>query len=501
MIRLSPIVLALAAMLAGCTLMPTYRQPAAPVPAAFAGASDKSDASDTSGERGNTGGDTRPVGPVADIGWHDVFTDPSLQRVIGMALANNRDLRVAVLNIEKARAQYRVQDAALFPTVKASGSESASRTPAALSTTGQPLVAHSYSATLGFSAYELDLFGRVRSLSAQALEQYLSTVEARRSSQISLIAEVATAYLTLAADQDLLKLAQDTLSSQSDTYRLNQRSYELGTASRLTLRQSQTSVDAARVDVERYTAQVAQDRNALVLLVGADLPAELLPGSLPDSSAAAGSLLATIPPGLTSDLLQRRPDILQAEHDLKAANANIGAARAAFFPSISLTASAGTSSASLAGLFKGGSGAWNFGPQIALPIFDGGANRANLDIANTSRDIAVAQYEKAIQTAFREVSDALAQRGTLGRQIEAQQSLVEATADSYQLATARFKRGVDSYLNVLDSQRSLYTAQQNLINTRLSRLTNLVTFYKTLGGGWVETTGTPVAAAQSTPGA
>ncbi|RQR52782.1 AdeC/AdeK/OprM family multidrug efflux complex outer membrane factor [Burkholderia sp. Bp9140] len=479
-----PAALALAAMLAGCTLMPAYQRPAAPVPAAFAGASG---AEAAGGAQAST--------PVAEIGWRDVFTDPSLQRVIDMALANNRDLRVAILNIEKARAQYRVQDAALFPTVKASGSESASRTPADLSSTGQPLVSHTYSATLGFSAYELDLFGRVRSLNEQALEEYFSTAEARRSSQISLIAEIATAYLTLAADQDLLRLAQDTLASQSDTYRLNQRSYELGTASRLTLRQSQTSVDSARVDVERYTAQVAQDRNALVLLVGAGVPDELLPRSLPDTAAANASVLATIPAGLPSDLLQRRPDILQAEHDLKAANANIGAARAAFFPTISLTATAGSSSASLSGLFKGGSGIWNFGPQITLPIFDGGANRANLDIARTSRDISLAQYEKAIQTAFREVSDALAQRGTLGRQLEAQQSLVDATADSYQLATARFRRGVDSYLNVLDAQRSLYTAQQNLINTRLSRFTNLATFYKTLGGGWVETTNTSVAPA------
>ncbi|WP_426398759.1 AdeC/AdeK/OprM family multidrug efflux complex outer membrane factor [Ralstonia sp. R-29] len=481
----------LTAMLTGCTLMPAYERPAAPVPAAFAEVA-------TAAPRPSAEPATPvPATSVADIGWHEVFTDPPLQRVIDMALENNRDLRVAVLNIEKARAQYRVQDAELFPSIKASGNESASRTPADLSGTGKPLVAHSYSATLGFSAYELDLFGRVRSLSAQALEQYLSTAEARRSSQISLIAEVATAYLTLAADQDLLRLAQDTLASQSDTYRLNQRSYELGTASKLTLRQSQTSVDSARVDVERYTAQVAQDRNALVLLVGADLPAELLPQSLPDTSVANSNVLANIPPGLPSDLLQRRPDILQAEHDLKAANANIGAARAAFFPSISLTASAGTSSASLAGLFKGGSGIWSFGPQISLPIFDGGANRANLDIAKTSRDIAVAQYEKAIQTAFREVSDALAQRNTLGRQLEAQQSLVDATADSYALATARFKRGVDSYLNVLDAQRSLYTAQQNLISTRLSRFTNLATFYKTLGGGWVENTGaanTPVGA-------
>lgn len=467
----------LAALLAGCTLMPDYQRPDSPVPASFAVAAGASE---------NFGG--KGVIPVANIGWREVFTDSSLQRIIEMALVNNRDLRVSVLNIEKARAQYHVQKADLFPTIEASGSESSSRTPADLSVTGQPLVSHTYSATLGFSSYELDLFGRVRSLNAQALEQYLSTVEARRSSQISLIAEVAVAYLTLAADQDLLKLAQDTLSSQRESYRLNQRSYELGTASRLTLRQSQTSVDSARVDVERYTSQVAQDRNSLVLLVGTDVPEELLPKSLPDGSTAAGSVLAEIPPGLTSDLLQRRPDILKAEHDLKAANANIGAARAAFFPSISLTASAGTSSASLSGLFKGGSGVWNFGPQISLPIFDGGSNRANLDIAKTSSKIAVAQYEKAIQTAFREVSDALAQRGTLGRQLDAQQSLVDASSDSYQLATARFRRGVDSYLNVLDSQRSLYSAQQSLINTRLSRFTNLVTFYKTLGGGWIEET-------------
>jgi multidrug efflux system outer membrane protein len=240
--------------------------------------------------------------------------------------------------------------------------------------------------------------------------------------------------------------------------------------------------------VERYTAQVAQDRNALVLLVGADVPVELLPQTLPDGTSAASSPLASIAPGLPSDLLQRRPDILQAERTLKAANANIGAARAAFYPSISLTASAGSSSSSLSGLFKGGSGSWSFVPQISLPIFDAGANQANLDIATVSRDINVAQYEKAIQTAFQEVSDALAQRSTLGRQLEAQQSLVEATADSLQLSDARFKRGVDSYLGVLDAQRSLYTAQQNLIGTQLSRLTNLVTFYKVLGGGWVETT-------------
>ncbi|KIQ18502.1 multidrug transporter [Variovorax paradoxus] len=477
LLRFTP--LALAALMAGCSLMPAYQQPAAPVPGKFAG-----DAS----------GDPAPTA-VADLGWREVFTDPSLQRVIEMSLANNHDLRVAVLNIEKARAQYRVQDAALFPAVNASGGGSGSRTPADLSSAGEALTARQYSVSLGFSAYEIDLFGRVRSLSEQALQQFFSTAEARRSTQISLVAEVATSYLTLAADQDRLKLARDTLQSQSDSYRLNQRSFELGVASALTLSQAQTSVDAARVDVERYTAQVAQDRNALVLLVGTEVPQHLLPQTLPEGATASASPLATIPPGLPSELLQRRPDILQAERELKAANAYIGAARAAFYPRITLTALAGTSSGELSGLFKGGSGSWSFAPQISMPIFDGGTNRANLKIATVNRDISVAQYEKAIRTAFREVSDALAQRSTLGRQLDAQQSLVNATADSYRLSQARFQRGTDSYLSVLDSQRSLYTAQQDLIGTRLSRLTNLTTFYKTMGGGWVETSENPMTGA------
>ena len=482
-LKFLPVALAAsAALLTGCSLMPAYEQPSAPVAGVFAG----------------DNGLAASV-PVAELGWRDVFTDPALQRVIEITLANNRDLRVAVLNIEKARAQYGVQQAALFPTVNASGGGTNSRTSADVSQTGRAITSHSYTATLGFSAYELDLFGRVRSLNAQALEPYLSTAEARRSTQISLIAQVATAYLTLASDQDRLKLAQDTLASQSDTYRLNQRSFDLGVASELTLRQAQTSVETARVDVERYTGQVAQDRNALVLLVGDELPDALLPSTLPDTTAAATNPLASIPPGLPSDLLQRRPDILQAERDLRAANANIGAARAAFYPRISLTASAGSSSSSLSNLFGSGTGAWTFSPQISLPIFDAGANRANLAIATTSRDIYVAQYEKAVQTAFREVSDALAQRNTLGRQLAAQEALVGATSDAFRLSDARFKRGIDSYLTVLDSQRSLYTAQQNLIGARLSRFSNLVTFYKALGGGWVETTGTAVATVPTVP--
>ncbi|RZM04520.1 MAG: AdeC/AdeK/OprM family multidrug efflux complex outer membrane factor [Variovorax sp.] len=468
--------MAVALLLGGCSLMPAHQRPTAPVAATFPG------------DAGAV-----PVLPVADLGWREVFTDPALQRVIELTLAHNRDLRVAVLDIERARAQYRVQEAASLPAIAANGSGSASRTPADLSLAGAPTVAHSYSATLGLSAYELDLFGRVRSLDEQALEQFLSTAEARRATQISLVAEVVHAYLTLGCDRERLQLARDTLASQSDSLRLRQRAFDLGVSSALTLRQAQTSVESARVDVERYTAQVAQDRNALVLLAGTTLPDELLPQALPAAPGDDTALLVAIPPGLSSDLLQRRPDILQAEHALRGANASIGAARAAFYPRISLTASAGSSSASLSDLFRGGSGAWSFVPQISLPIFDAGTRQANLRIATVERDIRVARYEQAVQTAFREVADALAQRDTLGRQLTAQEALVDSTADAHRLSEARFRRGIDSYLGVLDSQRSLYAARQNLIGTRLSRLTNLVTFYKALGGGWVETTGTPLA--------
>ena len=458
--------LAAALLLSGCVnLAPRYERPAAPVPEHYP---------DAPADAGSNGAAN------ADVGWRTFFADAKLRGLIELALDNNRDLRVAVLNIAQARAQYRIQDAATFPTLNASGSGTATRTPASLSATGEALTSHQYSATLGVSAYELDLFGRVRNLSAQALEQYLSTEDARRSTQISLVAEVATAYLTWAADLERLALARETLRSQSDTYTLTQRSFELGSASALTLRQVQTSVDSARVDVARYTGQIAQDRNALALLLGAPVPAELAPGALGDSLNA----LPELPAGLPSELMLRRPDLLQSEHKLKAATANIGAARAAFYPRISLTASAGSGSADLSGLFKGGSGSWTFLPQISLPIFDGGSNRASLDSAIAGRDIAVAQYEQAIQSAFREVADALAQREALSGQLQAQQSLVEASGDALKLSDARFARGVDSYLDVLDAQRSWYGAQQTLIGMRLSRLTNGVTLYKALGGGW-----------------
>jgi multidrug efflux system outer membrane protein len=331
---------------------------------------------------------------------------------------------------------------------------------------------------LGVSAYELDLFGRVRSLKDQALEQYLATEEARRATQISLVAEVANIWLTLAADRERLKLAKETMESQRSSYELIRRRFEAGVSSQLDLRQAQTRVDAARVDIALFTAQLAQSENALNLLVGTALPPELLPAQL-----GSVTMVKELAPGLPSDVLLSRPDILQAEHGLKATNANIGAARAAFFPRISLSSSIGTASVKLTDLFQPGSALWNFVPQISVPLFDAGSNRAKLNVAKAERDIAVAQYEKAIQTAFREVADTLASRGTLGDQLAAQQSLTEATADSYRLSEARYDRGVDSYLVVLDSQRSTYSAQQDLINVRLALLANQVTLYKVLGGG------------------
>jgi multidrug efflux system outer membrane protein len=334
-----------------------------------------------------------------------------------------------------------------------------------------------YNVNLGISSWEIDFFGRIRSLKDAALEQYLATEQARVSAQISLVAEVANTYLTLAADRENLKLARSTLAAQQATYETIRRRAEVGASSDLDLRQAQTRVDAARVDIARYTSQVTLDENALTLLVGSTVPSGLLPAELGEVMA-----LKDFTPGLPSEVLQRRPDILQAENLLKAANANIGAARAAFFPRITLTTSTGTTSDQLSGLFKSDSNTWIFAPQFIMPIFDARTWSA-YDVAKVDREISLTQYEKAIQVAFREVADALAQRGTLGDQLEAQQSLVYASGESYRLSDARYARGIDNYLSVLDAQRSLYSAQQGLIAIRLARLTNLVTLYKVLGGG------------------
>jgi len=455
-------------VLSGCTMAPSYTRQDAPVPPNWPSGPAYKDRAATSAEKA-----------ISDIKWQEFFINEQLQKLIALALDNNRDLRIATLNIERSRALYQIQRADLFPTVNATGNAIEERLPAVLSPTGQPVTGHQYSVNLGFSSYEIDLFGRVRSLKDKALEEFFATEEARRSVQISLVAEVASDYLTLAADIERLKIAQDTFKSQQSSYNLIQRRFEAGVSSELDLRQAQTTVDSARVDIARFTGQVAQDENALALVLGSPVPADLLPSGL-----SAITALKELSAGLPSDVLQRRPDIVQAEHLLKAANANIGAARAAFFPSITLTTSIGASSAQLSGLFKGGAAvAWSFAPQITLPIFDAGRNRANLKVTEVDREIFLSQYEKAIQGAFREVADALAQHGTLDDQMEAQQSLTDAIAKSYLLSQARYNNGIASYLDVLDSQRSLYSAQQGLITIRLSRLINLVTLYKVLGGG------------------
>ncbi|WP_374556795.1 efflux transporter outer membrane subunit [Aquitalea pelogenes] len=460
----------LASALAGCSLIPVYQQPANVLPAqwptgpAYQGVpADKAGSTD-----------------AAQLAWQQFFTDPAMQRLIRLALENNRDLRVAALNIETARASYQIQKANLFPAVSASGSGTNQRISANSSSTGSAYISHSYSAGIGFSSYELDVFGRLSSLKQQALENFFSLEETRRSTQISLVAEVANAYLTLLADRQHLKVAENTLQSQLSSLELTRRKLELGAATDLDLSSAETTVQSAQSAQASYQSQVAQDENALTLLLGTALPedlrssnAQLLPGQLAD-----------LPAGLPSSLLQRRPDILAAEHDLKAADANIGAARAKFFPSISLTASAGASSSNLSDLFKAGSGAWSFSPSINLPIFNAGSLSANLESAKVAREIAVAKYDKAVQTAFREVSDALAIRGTVGTQLKAQQALVQSSQRSLQLSEARFKAGIDSYLTLLVAQRTLYTAQQDLISTQLSQASNLVTLYKVLGGGW-----------------
>ncbi|WLG82490.1 efflux transporter outer membrane subunit [Pseudomonas cucumis] len=452
--------LAALALLSGCiNLAPQYQRPEAPVAEQWLPTS------------------STPTGDAAaDIHWKQFFTDSRLARLQTLALANNRDLRLASLNIEKAQAQYRIQRAAAFPTIDAGVSGTHSRT----SSSSAASTSHEYSAQLGLSSYELDVFGRVQNLQDEALEDYLALAETRRSTQISLVAEVATAWLTLAADNERLQLAEETLRSQQATYELTQRSHALGGSSGLALVQAQTTVESARGDAAVYASQILQDRNALRLLVGSDIPDELLPGA----SLQSAAVLVQVPDELPSSLLQRRPDVLAAEHTLKSANIDIGAARAAFFPSISLTANAGSASSALSGLFKAGSGAWTFAPSVSLPIFDAGSNRATLDAAKVEREIQVQTYQQTLQTAFKEVADALAVRSTLDQRLAAQQALTDASRKSFELADALYRGGSQSYLEALDAQRSLYSAQQDLITLRLAEQSNRVSLYKVMGGGW-----------------
>jgi len=474
-------------LLSACTMEPRYRAPPLPVAEQWpipATTPVATDAPPMSTEPAHSPGEASSAASLAawDIGWRDFFADPRLQQLIAQARANDRDLRVAVLNIELARAQYRVQRSNLLPAVNATGSYTKEKLPAVETGLPYSITESYYQVGVGVSSFELDLFGRVRSLTHAALEQYLAQEQARRSAQLSLIAQIADAYLTLASDRELQRLAQDTLKSQEDSFRLTQQRHSIGAVSGLDLAQAQTTVESARADAARYEGNVAQDVDALTLLVGAPVDAGLLPQEFDANTLGVNAL----PAGLPSTVLLRRPDVLQAEHLLRSASADIGAARAAFFPTISLTGSVGSASPALSGLFKSGTGAWTFMPQATLPLFHGGELIGNLSVARTNRDIALAQYEKAIQSSFRDVADALALTPTLDRQRQAQEALVEASKRSYDLSQQRYKSGSDSYLAVLDAQRSYYGAQQGLIATRLAQQNNRVTLYKALGGGWQE---------------
>jgi multidrug efflux system outer membrane protein len=458
---------------AGCTMAPKYTRPKAPVPAEW-----PNGAAYQAGQLSPSTSAVTNAPEVSQLRWQEFFSDEKLRQVIGMALTNNRDLRIATLNVERSRAMYGIQRAELLPAVNATGSATKQRIPANVEGFPEPMTIENYGVNLGVASWEIDFFGRIRSLKDEALQEYLATDQACRSAQILLISSVADAYLTLAADQENLKLAETTLAAQRSTYDMIKRRYNLGLVPELNLHQAEMQVDAALGDAARYTQLVAQDKNALNLLLGVPAPDELLPAELSGVTPPK-----EISPGLSSEVLLRRPDVLQAEELLKAANADIGAARAAFFPQISLTAAIGTSSSELSGLFKAGSGAWSYGPQIVMPVFDARTWSAH-KAAKVQREIAVTQYEKAIQSAFREVADALATRGTVDQQVAAQQSLVNAATETHRLSVSRYDKGIDSYLTVLDAQRSLYAAQQGLVSLRLAKLANQVQLYAVLGGGW-----------------
>lgn len=456
-------------LLTGCSLMPTYQRPSSPVAAQWPASAGI-----------NTAASSASATPQAVVNWQSYFSDPALRQLIDTALANNRDLRVALLNIDQARAQLGVRRADQLPTLNAAAA--GSRAPGS-----DGVINSSYSAGLTVTAYELDFFGRVASLKEQALAQMLASGEAAQTVQISLIATVAQTWLNLLADEELLAVSRRALDSRAESLKLVDLKVEHGAASDFERRNAQTLLESARVTLAQQTRQRALDENALALLLGQPIStsqrAQWTPHKL-------GQLVfAELPAGLPSDLLARRPDIRQAEQLLVASNANIGAARAAFFPRISLTAGAGSASSALSGLFKSGSWGWTLAPQLVLPIFDAGRNQANLDTARTGREIAVAQYEKAIQSAFREVADGLASRATLVEQLQAQQALLDAETARSQLTQLRLEHGVANQLDWLDAQRALFSAQQALVQTRLASLQNQIALFKTLGGGMEAATG------------
>ena len=464
------------ALMAGCiNLAPSYQRPAAPVASTYPP-------------------ETLPGTPTgavaaADLDWHQFYADPRLKRLIEAGLVNNRDLRIAVLNIEQARALYQVRRADELPTLGAGFT--AQRAPAL-----NGKLVNTYAVGVAVSSYEIDFFGRIRNLSEAALAQYLATAEARKTVHITLISSIASAYLAVLADDEQLRVTRQTLATREDSLRLTKLKFDYGATSELDYRQAESLLEGAKAALAQALRQRSQDENALVQLIGQPLPPDL-PPPLPLDSA---QVTADLPAGLPSELLERRPDIRAAEESLISANANIGAAKAAFFPHITLTGTFGTASTELSGLFKGGTWAFTGTAQALQTIFDYGRNRANLDVANVSRDIAVAQYERAIQAAFREVADALAGRATLGEQLRAQIAQANAESIRFRLSDLRYRNGVASYLELLDAQRALFVAQLAVVQIQEAQVQNLVQLYRALGGGWTEPA-TAATAAASAPAA
>ena len=451
-----PLLISAVVLLSGCQFVPKYFKPDAPIPENYPTATKAGAKS------------------AADIGWRDFFQNPELQAVIQSALENNRDLKTAALRIEEARALFNIQRADELPTLNATGNATRARQ----FVLGTMRSSTTYQVGASLSSFELDFFGRVKNLSNAALAQYLATEEARRAVQISLVGEVAKAWLNERALAEQSLLASRTLQARETSFDLVKKRFDAGITNALELRQSDTLVQSARAALLAARRQHAQASNALALLVGAA-------GKLPDASAtlSAQNIVADIAAGLPSDLIAHRPDIRSAEQKLRANQANIAAARAAFFPRISLTSGVGLASDNLSDLFAGSARTWSFAPQLILPIFDAGRNKANLSLAQVRTNIAVADYEKTIQIAFREVADALAARATIDEEVTAQQAVQKSQADRLALAQARYQNGIANYLEVLDAERELFAAEQQLLQTRLLRLTNAVDLYRSLGGG------------------
>jgi len=466
--------LLLSAAVTGCTMAPKYNRPDPPVPKEW-----------PKGNAYQEGESKTNRNSALELAWDQCFTDEKIQHLIQLALTNNLDLKTAVINVQLSRAQYGIQRAELLPSINGAAGQARARIPHDLSSTGQAQIQNQYSVSLGAAAWELDFFGRIRSLKESALQQYLASKEAQRNAQILLVSAVANAYLNLAADSENLRLSETTFQSQEHTYNLIAQRNHLGLATDLDVNQARTQVESARVDIAKFTRLVALDKNALDFLLGKPAPVQWLPDNLDNVSP-----VREVSAGLPSDVLLQRPDVLAAEDQLKSANANIGAARAAFFPRISLTAAVGTASSDLSGLFKYGSTTWSYAPQLVVPIFDARTWSAH-KMAKAQREMAVAQYERAIQNAFREVADALATRGTVNQELAAQETLVKTVSETYQLSSYRYDKGLDNYLGVLDAQRSLYAAQQGLVSLRLAKMSSGIRLYSVLGGGWQPSTNSP----------